>query len=323
MNALDKIKTPIAADLDRFNEAFRLSLNSDYPILEKALAHLLKSPGKQVRTMLVLLSARMVGEVNDAVINVALSLEMLHTASLIHDDVVDESERRRGMLSLNALLGNKKAVLSGDYVLGKGLEHAAKTGDLRIVQHIAQLGQILAEGEILQLDCLDKEEITEAAYFDIISHKTASLFSICARLGALAAGGTEAEAERMAQYGKLIGMCFQVRDDIFDFGTAEIGKPVGNDMKEGKLTLPVIYAINHSANEDMRRLALKVRRQEATAEEINQLVRFTVNEGALDYAEWRMKDMQGMADGLIDDTRDADITSALHQLAAFVAERTY
>lgn len=323
MNALDKIKAPIAADLDRFNEAFRLSLNSDYPILDKAIAHLLKAPGKQVRTMLVMLSARMVGQVNDAVINVALSLEMLHTASLIHDDVVDESERRRGMLSLNALLGNKKAVLSGDYVLGKGLEHAAKTGDLRIVQHIAQLGQILAEGEILQLDCLDKEEITEATYFDIISHKTASLFSICARLGALAAGGTEPEAERMAQYGKLIGMCFQVRDDIFDFGTAEIGKPVGNDMKEGKLTLPVIYAINHSANEDMRRLALKVRRQEATGEEIHQLVRFTINEGALDYAEWRMKDMQGMADGLIDDTRDADITASLHQLAAFVAERTY
>ncbi len=323
MNALDKIKAPIAADLDRFNEAFRLSLNSDYPILDKAIAHLLKAPGKQVRTMLVMLSARMVGQVNDAVINVALSLEMLHTASLIHDDVVDESERRRGMLSLNALLGNKKAVLSGDYVLGKGLEHAAKTGDLRIVQHIAQLGQILAEGEILQLDCLDKEEITEATYFDIISHKTASLFSICARLGALAAGGTEQEAERMAQYGKLIGMCFQVRDDIFDFGTAEIGKPVGNDMKEGKLTLPVIYAINHSANEDMRRLALKVRRQEATGEEIHQLVRFTINEGALDYAEWRMKDMQGMADGLIDDTRDADITASLHQLAAFVAERTY
>lgn len=323
MNKLDTIKAPVAADLEKFREAFCAALYADNPLLEQAVEHLLKAPGKLVRPMLVMLAARMVGGVNDRVINVALALEMLHTASLVHDDVVDESDRRRSLPSLNALLGNKVAVLAGDFVLSKGLERAAMTGDARVVQYIAQLGQSLADGELLQLDCLESEELSDIDYFNVISRKTASLFSVCARLGALAAGGSDAEAERLAQYGKLIGMCFQLRDDVFDYGTAEIGKPVGNDMKEGKLTLPAIYAVNHTGNEAMRQLALKVRRQEASAEEIRQLVDFTVSEGGLDYAQWRMKDMQGMADGLIDDTRDPEVTAALHQLAAFVAERAF
>jgi octaprenyl-diphosphate synthase len=285
--------------------------------------HLLKAPGKQLRPLLVLLSARMVAEVNDKVIQVALALEMLHTATLVHDDVVDESDRRRGLPSLNAFLSSQVAVLSGDFILSKALECAALTEDVRVVRHIAQLGQTLADGELLQLDSKDSDVLSEAAYFDVISRKTASLFSVCARLGALAAGGSEAEAERLAQFGKLIGICFQIRDDVFDYGTAEVGKPVGNDMKEGKLTLPAIYAVNYSDNENMRELALKVRRREATANEIQDLIQFAEKEGGLEYAQWRMKDMQGMADGLIDDTRDPAVTEALHLLASFVAERVF
>lgn len=307
--------------MEQFREAFRKTLYSDNPLLEQAVEHLLKAPGKQLRPLLVLLAARMVGEVNEKVIRVALALEMLHTASLVHDDVVDESDRRRGLPSVNALLSNQVAVLAGDFVLSKALECAAQTEDVRVVRYIAQLGQSLADGELLQLDSQDSEVLSEAVYFDIIGRKTASLFSLCARLGALAAGGSEAEAERLAQYGKLIGICFQLRDDVFDYGTAEVGKPLGNDMKEGKLTLPTIYAVVHSDDASMRELALKVRRREASAEEMHQLMDFTVSQGGLEYAQWHMKDMQGMADGLIDDTRNPSITEALHLLTAFVAER--
>ena len=323
MDVLDKIKAPFAAELEQFNEAFRKTLYSDNPLLEQAVEHLLKAPGKQIRPLLVLLSARMVGKIDDKVINVALALEMLHTATLVHDDVVDESDRRRGLSSLNAFLSNQVAVLSGDFVLSKALECAALTEDVRVVRYIAQLGQTLADGELLQLYNNDSNVLSEAAYFDVISRKTASLFSVCARLGALAAGGDEGDAERLGQFGKLIGICFQIRDDIFDYGTAEVGKPVGNDMKEGKLTLPAIYAIKHSEDESIRELAQKVRRREASAKEIQKLIKFSVQEGGLEYAQWHMKDMQGMADGLIDDTRDASITEALHLLASFVAERVF
>ncbi|MBR1498831.1 MAG: polyprenyl synthetase family protein [Bacteroidaceae bacterium] len=321
MDVLDKIKAPVAAEMAQFDEAFRTTLFSDNPLLEKAVEHLLKGQGKRLRPLLVLLSARTVGKVSDKVILVAQALEMLHTASLVHDDVVDESDRRRGLPSLRAFLSNQVAVLVGDYILSKALECAAQTGDVRIVQYIAQLGQALADGELLQLEGKDSDSFSEAAYFDIISRKTASLFSVCARLGVLAAGGAEADAERMAQFGKLVGICFQLRDDVFDYGTAEVGKPVAGDMREGKLTLPAIYVVMHSEDPAIRELALKVRRQEATEAEIQQLIDFTVSEGGLDYAAWHMKDLMGMADGLIDDTRDPAITEALHLLTAFVAER--
>ncbi len=323
MDVLDKIKAPVASDLVRFNEAFRETLYADNPLLEKAVEHFLKAPGKQIRPLLVLLSARMVGNVDDKVINVALALEMLHTASLIHDDVVDESDRRRGLPSLNAFLSNQVAVLVGDFVLSKALECAAKTQDIRVVHYVSQVGQALADGELLQLDNKDSDVLSEAAYFDVISRKTASLFSTCARLGALTAGGSDAEAERLAQFGKLIGICFQLRDDVFDYGKAEIGKPVGNDMKEGKLTLPAIYAVKYGEDASMHELALKVRRREASAEEIQKLIDYAISGGGLEYAQWHMKDMQGMADGLIDDTRDAAVTEALHLLASFVAERVF
>jgi len=321
MDVLDKIKAPVAAELEQFGEAFRKTLFSDNPLLEKAVDHLLKGPGKQIRPLLVLLSARMVGKVSDKVIQVALAMEMLHTASLVHDDVVDESDRRRGLPSLNAFLSNQVAVLAGDFILSKALECAARTQDVRVVHYISQVGQALADGELLQLDSKDSDVLSEAAYFDVISRKTASLFSVCARLGALAAGGSDAEAERLAQFGKLIGICFQLRDDVFDYGTTEVGKPLGNDMREGKLTLPAIYAVKYGEDASMRELAMKVRRREASADEIQKLIDYSISGGGLEYAQWHMKDMQGMADGLIDDTRDAAVTESLHLLASFVAER--
>lgn len=323
MNVLDKIKAPVAAEMERFGEAFRTMLFSDNPLLRQVVEHLLKASGKQIRPLLVLLSARMTGEVGENVIRVALALEMLHTASLMHDDVVDESSRRRGLPSVNALMSNQVAVLAGDFILSKALGCVAQTEDVRMMHYIAELGQSLADGELLQLHSQDSGELSDSAYFDVISRKTASLFSTCARLGVLAAGGTEAEAERMAQFGKLIGICFQLRDDLFDYGKDDVGKPLGNDMQEGKLTLPAIYAVSHSGDERMKALALKVRRGEASPEDIHRLIDFTVSKGGTEYARWHMKEMQRMADGLIDDTRDAAVTEALHLLTAFVADRAF
>lgn len=324
MSDLQDIQSPIASELETYREQFRLTLQHDNPLLETALNHVLKRSGKLVRPSLVFLSARLMGNVSEKVFNVALSLELLHTASLVHDDVVDESDRRRGQASVNALVSNQAAVLVGDFILSRALHHAALTGDARIVDIVASLGQTLADGELLQLHNIDSDTIDEVSYYSIIRRKTASLFAVAAQLGVIAAGGTEEEAERMRQFGQLVGTCFQLRDDIFDYGTTEdVGKPTGNDMKEGKLTLPLIYAVNHSDNQAMREKALAVRRREAGCEDIAQLVAFAKEEGGLDYAKWAMDEFRMMADGLIDDGRDHEIATALHHFAGFAADRHY
>ena len=324
MSDLQDIQSPIASELETYREQFRLTLQHDNPLLETALNHVLKRSGKLVRPSLVFLSARLMGNVSEKVFNVALSLELLHTASLVHDDVVDESDRRRGQASVNALVSNQAAVLVGDFILSRALHHAALTGDARIVDVVASLGQTLADGELLQLHNIDSDVIDEASYYSIIRRKTASLFAVAAQLGVIAAGGTEEEAERMRQFGQLVGTCFQLRDDIFDYGiTEDVGKPTGNDMKEGKLTLPLIYAVNHSDNQTMREKALAVRRGEADSNDIAQLVAFAQEEGGLDYAKWAMDEFRMMADGLIDDGRDREIATALHHFVGFAADRHY
>ena len=324
MSDLQDIQSPIASELETYREQFRLTLQHDNPLLETALNHVLKRSGKLVRPSLVFLSARLMGNVSEKVFNVALSLELLHTASLVHDDVVDESDRRRGQASVNALVSNQAAVLVGDFILSRALHHAALTGDARIVDIVASLGHTLADGELLQLHNIDSDTIDEVSYYSIIRRKTASLFAVAAQLGVIAAGGTEEEAERMRQFGQLVGTCFQLRDDIFDYGTTEdVGKPTGNDMKEGKLTLPLIYAVNHSDNQAMREKALAVRRGEAGCEDIAQLVAFAKEEGGLDYAKWAMDEFRMMADGLIDDGRDHEIATALHHFVGFAADRRY
>ena len=293
-------------------------------MLQQAVEHLLQKKGKLVRPTLVFLSARLFGEMNQSVYDVALALELLHTASLVHDDVVDESDRRRGQVSVNALLTNQIAVLVGDFILSRALHHAAQTGDSKVVGVVANLGQTLADGELLQLANLDDEKLDEASYYTVVRKKTASLFAVAAQLGVLTAGGSEEEAERMRRFGHLVGTCFQLRDDIFDYDVkTDFGKPAGNDMKEGKLTLPVIHAVNKTKNEEMLAKALKVRRGEATQRDIEELVEFTIGNGGIEYAYWAMNEFRMMADGLIDESRDPAIVESLHSLVSFVAERKF
>ena len=324
MNSLEALQKPIADVLEQYKQQFEETLQSDNPLLQQAIDHLLQKKGKLVRPTLVFLSAKLSGTVNQRVYDVALALELLHTASLVHDDVVDESDRRRGQASVNALMTNQIAVLVGDFLLSRALHHAALTGDTKVVDVIANLGQTLADGELLQLANLDEEKLDEASYYMVVRKKTSSLFAVAAQLGVLASGGSEEGAERMRRFGHLVGTCFQLRDDIFDYDTkTDVGKPAGNDMKEGKLTLPVIHVINKTKDEEMLSKALKVRRGEATQEEIDDLVAFTIDNEGIEYAYWAMNEFRMMADGLIDESRDPAIVESLHSLVSFMAERKY
>ena len=324
MDALKKIQEPVRRDLERFNEMFKATLTTSNPLLNIALEHIVKRQGKQMRPLLTLLSARLFANAHqalpDSVLHTAISLELLHTASLVHDDVVDESDMRRGQKSVNSLLSSKSAVLVGDFLLSKSIEHASVIGDIVIPRRVAELGKMLVDGELLQLANVDSESMEESAYYDVIRKKTASLFATCAQLGAMLAGADDGSVELMKRFGMLLGICFQLRDDLFDYDkTNNTGKPVGNDMKEGKLTLPVLFAARR--NREVRELALKVRRGTVTEEEIAVLVHLTYDEGGVVYAEKAMQEFSGMARGLLDDFDQSAVIDSLITYLDFVSQR--
>lgn len=323
MNTLESIQAPVQADLQEFRRQFSDTLQSDNPLLHAALDHILNRCGKMVRPTMVMLAARSVGEVNQRVMDVALALELLHTASLVHDDVVDESEERRGQASVNATYDNKVAVLVGDYLLSTALLHVAYTQNTEIVRYLAELGRTLASGEILQLSNISNEKISEDVYYQVISQKTAALFEACCAIGALSAGASPEEIEKAKQYGRNLGIIFQIRDDIFDYyESKEIGKPTGNDMAEGKLTLPVIHALNSTGDGRMMQLAYKVKARTATADEIASLVAFAKENGGIDYAEKRMWDFHRLATDFIrSEVRLPELKESLSAYLDFVIQR--
>ena len=324
MDYLSLIRKPIEGDLGDFNALFDYSLSHTDGMLSQALAHIRQKTGKRMRPMLILLMARNYGAVTDSTLNAAVGLELLHTASLVHDDVVDESGERRGQASLNATYNNKVAVLVGDYLLSTALLHVAYTGNKQIVQYLAELGRTLASGEILQLSNIRSQGISEDVYYQVIRQKTAALFEACCAIGALSAGAAEADIVAAKEFGCNLGMIFQIRDDIFDyFESADIGKPTGNDMAEGKLTLPVIYALNTVGDEAMFALARKVKEGTVTADEIAVLVDFTKNNGGIEYARRRMDELRMQCDAFIrGSVGDREIGDALTAYVDFVIRRT-
>lgn len=307
-----------------FNALFDHSLSHTDGMLSQALAHIRQKTGKRMRPMLILLMARNYGAVTDSTLNAAVGLELLHTASLVHDDVVDESGERRGQASLNATYNNKVAVLVGDYLLSTALLHVAYTGNKQIVQYLAELGRTLASGEILQLSNIRSQGISEDVYYQVIRQKTAALFEACCAIGALSAGAAEADIVAAKEFGCNLGMIFQIRDDIFDyFESADIGKPTGNDMAEGKLTLPVIYALNTVGDEAMFALARKVKEGTVTADEIAVLVDFTKENRGIEYARRRMDELRMQCDAFIrGSVGDREIGDALTAYVDFVIRRT-
>ncbi len=323
MDYLKLIKQPIEQDLLDFIELFNQSLTHDNGLLGTALQHIRQRGGKRMRPMLILLMAKNCGDVSMVTQHAAVGLELLHTASLVHDDVVDESSERRGQASVNATYDNKVAVLVGDYILSTALLHVSKTGNQRIVEYLAELGRTLAAGEILQLSNIQNQEISEEVYYQIIKNKTAALFEACAAIGALSAGASEEAVLRAGQFGQDLGIMFQIRDDIFDyFDSKEIGKPTGNDMAEGKLTLPVIYALNNHRMDSMMNLARKVKQGGVNADEIAVLVEFTKQAGGIEYAEQRMEDFRQKCQTYIDENvGNNEIRQALIAYVDFVIQR--
>ena len=325
MDYLSIIKQPIQKDLDDFIALFQSALTHDDGMLGSALSHIRQRGGKRMRPILMLLMARNFGSISSVTQHSAVGLELLHTASLVHDDVVDESGERRGQASVNATYNNKVAVLVGDFILSTALLHVSFTGHQRIIEYLAELGRTLAAGEILQLSNIQNQAISEDVYYQVIKQKTAALFEACAAIGALSGGATEEEMQKARQFGQNLGIMFQSRDDIFDyFDSKEIGKPTGNDMTEGKLTLPVIYALNTTDFESMQTLARKVKAGTVNQDEIAVLVEFTKQQGGIEYAEQKMSEFSQICKQYIEENvKETAIKDSLIAYVDYVVQRNY
>ncbi len=314
---------PIETEFQTFRELYADSFQTDNPLLKSVFDYLLQRKGKMMRPILVLLIAKEFGPITQATYHAALTLEMLHSASLIHDDVVDNSSERRGQKSVNAIYDNRISVLIGDYMLSAALQHSAKTNHIEVVNAISQLGRDLSEGEILQLSNIRNQELSEAVYFDIIRMKTAALFSTCAKAGALTAPhATREDVERFRLFGEKVGVCFQIKDDIFDYYKSDsVGKPTGNDMLEGKLTLPALYAVSHTNRQDIKDLVVKVKSLQATAEDVETLTQFTKDNGGIEYAEQVMMRYKQEALLLLTEVKNNAVREALTAYVTYVIER--
>ncbi len=296
MELLSTIKRPVETELEQFNTLFDEALATREELLIDVLLHIRQRMGKRMRPILVLLTAKAFGRVSMATQNAAIGLELLHTASLVHDDVVDESNMRRGQASVNAIYDNQVSVLVGDFILATALLKISHTRNHRIIDSLAELGRSLASGELLQLSNINRQEISESLYYDIISKKTATMFETCAELGALSVDSSDDLVEECKLFGQHLGIAFQIRDDIFDyFSDSDIGKPTGNDMLEGKLTLPAIYALNSTQHPEYLSIAMKVKERTASHEDIARLVKFTKENGGIEYAERRIEEYKARA----------------------------
>ena len=325
MDYLSIIRKPIETDLNHFIELFNHSLEHDYGLLSSVLSHIRQQGGKRMRPILMLLMAKNYGKITNVTQYSAVGLELLHTASLVHDDVVDESGERRGQASVNATYNNKVAVLVGDFILSTALLNVSFTNNQQIIEYLAELGRTLAAGEVLQLSNIDNQEISEDVYYEIIKNKTAALFEACAAIGALSANASEEDVLKAKEFGRNLGIMFQIRDDIFDyFDSKEIGKPTGNDMAEGKLTLPVIYALNNTNFDAMVTLAQKVKARTINTDEIAVLVEFTKQAGGIDYAEKKMSEISKLCmDYLEESVKDKAVKEALTAYVDYVVRRNY
>ena len=308
MDYLSIIKKPIEGEMNDFAKLFAQCLTYEEGLLGQVLSHIRQRGGKRMRPMLIFLTAKNYGIVNDVTQNAALGLELLHTASLVHDDVVDESSERRGQPSVNASYNNKVAVLVGDYILSTALLRVALSDNHRIVQHLAELGRTLAAGEVLQLSNISNEEISEEVYYQVIDKKTAVLFESCSA----------------RKFGHYFGMIFQIRDDIFDYyESKEIGKPTGNDMTEGKLTLPVIYALKNTNMPAMQTLAKKVKAGTINPDEIAVLIEFAKQYGGIEYAERKMEEFAKEAQKYIDESVKPELKDAFTAYLEYVIQRNF
>jgi octaprenyl-diphosphate synthase len=318
---LDDIKKPIDAELDAFEKHFRDSMRSDVALLDKIMFYIVQRKGKQVRPMFVFLSAKLCGDINHASFVAASLVELLHTASLVHDDVVDDSFERRGFFSVNALWKNKIAVLVGDYLLTQGLQLALKNGAFKILEIVSNAFKEISEGELLQIEKARRLDIKEDIYYEIIRQKTASLIAAACAVGASSTTKDEVLVEKMRLFGEKIGIAFQIKDDLFDFGTDDVGKPLGIDIKEKKMTLPLIYALNNATKEEKNKIINNIKRHNEEPAKVAEVIDFVRKSGGLKYAEDVMLKFRQEAFDILRGFPESEVRTSLEQLVYFVTER--
>ena len=324
MNFIENIKRPIIREMQMLEKTFVEALSTDNPLLLSVNEYVLQKSGKQLRPMLVILSAKMCGEVNQTTIDGALSLELLHTASLIHDDVVDDTLERRGKPSVNARWTNKIAILSGDYILSKSLECAARTNNLPILKAMANIGMQLSDGELLQLVNAQITQASEKNYFNIIRKKTALLFSTCTEVGGLSVQADENALIHLRKFGEYLGICFQIKDDVFDYSeNIQIGKPTGNDIRDGKVTLPLIYGLMNSNSIEREKILSWIDNKSFTAKNIQSITRFAHESGGVEYALSQMGIFKNKAIEELNGFEDSEVKKSLILCAEYAASREF
>jgi octaprenyl-diphosphate synthase len=323
MKVVEQIKQPIYDEMELFEQKFSNAMISKVALLNRITHYIVNRKGKQMRPMFVFLVAKMVskGTVNERTYRGASVIELIHTATLVHDDVVDDSNRRRGFFSINALWKNKIAVLVGDYLLSKGLLMSIDHGDFDLLKIISVAVREMSEGELLQIEKARKLDITEAIYFDIIRQKTATLIAACCSLGACAVNGSEEAVATMRKFGELIGMAFQIKDDLFDYGAEKIGKPTGIDIKEQKMTLPLIYVLNTCSEKDKNWLINSVKNHNKNKKRVKEVVEFVKTNGGLTYAITKMKAFQEEALNLLSHYPESAYKKSLILMVNYVIDR--
>lgn len=318
---IDAIQAPIAEEMKNFEKKFRSSMKTRVMLLDQIMKYIIHRKGKQIRPMFVFLSAGASGEINEATYRGAALIELLHTATLVHDDVVDEAHYRRGFFSINALWKNKIAVLVGDYLLARGLLLSVENEDFDLLKIVSTAVKEMSEGELLQIEKARKLDITEDIYYEVIRQKTATLIASCCAVGVASTGGSKEEIERARLLGEKIGMAFQIKDDLFDYGNDEIGKPTGIDIKEKKMTLPLIYALNQSSWSTKRHIINLIKNHSTKTEKVAEVIRFVKENGGIEYATQVMKGYVDEAYALIDQFSESVYKTSLKGLVQFSIDR--
>lgn len=322
MEAMKKIQERLRPELDEMNRIIVETLATPNQMMNDIVTRYLKTKGKQIRPILVILSARMFGEVSHEVLLAGASLEMLHNASLIHDDVVDETLLRRGVDTVNARMGNHIAVLVGDFFVSNALEAGIRTGDIRVISALSALGKELSLGEIDQICNAREHSLEEVSYFGMIRQKTASLFMNCVKMGAELAGAADDELARLGRFAELLGLCFQIKDDIFDYyDDTRIGKPTGNDLREGKVTLPLLYALRTAPEAESRPMRDLLENNELSAADISELIEFAHRYGGIEYAYDCMRTMQTESMTILDTFPPSDSKEAFSEIFDYIISR--
>ncbi len=323
MKVVEQIKQPVAFEMDLFEQKFQLSMSSKVALLNRITHYIVNRKGKQMRPMFVFLVAKMLNnnQVSERTYRGASVIELIHTASLVHDDVVDDSNRRRGFFSINALWKNKIAVLVGDFLLSKGMLVCIDNNDFDLLKIISIAVREMAQGELLQLEKARKLDITEDVYYNIIRQKTATLIAACCSLGAASVKPNSDEVETMRKFGELIGMAFQIKDDLFDYGEERIGKPTGIDIKEQKMTLPLIYALNSCSKKEQAWLINSIKNHNKDRKRVKEVISFVKEKGGLEYAIDKMKQFRDEALNLLSSYPDSESKNSLELMVNYVIDR--